>query len=79
MGEVLLQVFVLAIINQRQGHLHAGNRPWKPVEGGMHWCVESSYQVPPNIHTKCVLLSECHWVAMWLSNISVLFLFVSKN
>ena len=29
---------------------------------------ESLYQVPPNVHTKCVLLGKCNWVAMWLSN-----------
>ena len=51
-----------------QGHLHAGNSAGKAVEGGIHWYVEYLYQVPPNAHTKCVLLSKCHWVAMWLSN-----------
>ena len=61
-------MFVLAISNQGQGHLHAGNRPWKAAEGGIHWSVEFSYQVSPNVHTKCVLLSKCNWIAMWLSN-----------
>ena len=44
--EVLLQVFVLAISNQRQGHLHAGNSAGKALSGGMHISVPSaSYQV----------------------------------
>ena len=40
------------------GHLPAGNRPGKAVEGGIHLYVESLYQVPPNISIKCVLLSK---------------------
>ena len=41
-----------------QGHLHAGNRPGKAVEGGIHLSVYLSYQVAPNIHTKYVLCSK---------------------
>ena len=44
---------------KEHGHLHAGNRPGKAVGGGIHWVVYSSYQVPPNIHTKYALYSEC--------------------
>ena len=46
-----------------QGHLHAGNRPGKAVEGGTHLSVDLSYQVAPNTHTKCVLLSKM-WSAL---------------
>ena len=60
-----VEVFVLL---KEHGHLHAGNSAWKAVGGGIHWYVESLYQVSPNVHSKCVLLSKCNWVAMWLSN-----------
>ena len=33
--------------------------PWMAAEGGIHLSVYFSYQVPPNIYTKCVLYSEC--------------------
>ena len=46
-----------------QGHLHAGNRPGKAVEGGTHLSVDLSYQVSPNMSTKCVLYSKSDWLA----------------
>ena len=45
------------------GHLHEGNRPGKAVEGGIYWYAESLYHVPPNVHTKSVLYSECDRLA----------------
>ena len=50
--------FIQGTFKAFQGHLHAGNRPGKAVEGGIHWYVESLYQVSPNVHTKYVLLSK---------------------
>ena len=37
---------------QKEGYTMDGCR------GGMHLLVECSYQVPPNMSTKCVLLSK---------------------
>ena len=68
MIQILSLYTSIIISNQGQGHLHAGTRPWKAAEGGIHWSVEFSYQVSPNVHTKCVLLSKCNRMAMWLSN-----------
>ena len=37
--------------------------PWMAADGGTHLSVDLSYQVAPNTHTKCVLLSKM-WSAL---------------
>ena len=43
---------------KEHGHLHAGNRPGKAVEGGIHRYVESLYQVPPNKTYQVCLIKQ---------------------
>ena len=45
----------------------------KAVGGGIHWHVEFSYQMSPNVHTKYVLYSKSEWLAYgYLTTVTVI-------